>query len=98
MTAFVPRLAPARLPRPVWLVLGACFAVAAALAAPATTLLPAPGTHATKLLAALALFVAFAVGFVRPLPALYGLLALSVVEGAIRKWLVNDIDVFLLKD
>jgi hypothetical protein len=98
MTAFVSRLAPTRLPRPVWFALGACVAVAAALAAPSTTLLPAPGTHATKLLAAVALFAAFAFGLLRPLPALYCLVALTVLEGAIRKWLVNDIDVFLLKD
>jgi hypothetical protein len=95
---FASRLAPTRLPRRGWLVLGGCFAIAAALAAPSTTLLPAPGTDAGKLLAAVVLFAAFVAGYLRPLPALYALVILTVLEGAIRKWFVNDIDVFLLKD
>jgi hypothetical protein len=98
MTAFVPRLAPARLPRTAWFALGAAFAFAAALAAPSTVLLPAPGAVGSKLLAAAALFAVFAAGFLRPLPGLFSLVTLAVLEGAIRKWIVNDIDVFLLKD
>ncbi len=98
MTTLVPRLLPARVPRLVWFVIGGGVAIAAALAAPSTALLPAPATHTTKLLAAVALFAVFAMGLLRPLPALYGLVSLAVLEGAIRKWLVNDIDVFLLKD
>ena len=98
MTAFVPRLAPARLPLWAWFALGALFALAAALAAPSTTLLPAPATAGGKLLAAAALFALFSAGFLRPLPGLFGLVTLAVLEGAIRKWVVNDIDVFLLKD
>src|SRR5258708_26903195 len=98
MMAFAPWLAPARLPRLAWFAFGALFALSAALAAPSTTLLPAPATAGGKLLAAAVLFAVFAAGFLRPGPGLFGLVTLTVLEGAIRKWVVNDIDVFLLKD
>jgi hypothetical protein len=93
-----PWLLPARVPRSIWLVGGAGVALACALAAPSTALLPAPASGPAKLGAAAALFLAFALGFLRPRPALYLLVVLAVGEGAVRKWLVNDIDVFLLKD
>src|SRR5579885_3340039 len=98
VTAMRPWLLPARVPRSIWLVGGAGVALACALAAPSTALLPAPASGPAKLGAAAALFLAFALGFLRPRPALYLLVVLAVGEGAVRKWLVNDIDVFLLKD
>ncbi len=77
---------------------GLLLAVVAPVAAPSTTLLPAPQGAAGIALAGAALAAAFGLGFVRPLWSLYVLVALVVLEGAVRKWVVNDITVFLLKD
>ncbi len=84
--------------RPVVFAVGGLLALAVAAAAPSTMLLPGPHGLVETLVAAAALYVAFAVGVARPLESLYGLVLLTVVEGAIRKWIVNDITIFLLKD
>ena len=84
--------------RPVVFAAGGLLALAVAVAAPSTTLLPGPHGLVETLVAAAALSGAFAVGAARPLESLYGLVLLTVVEGAIRKWIVNDITIFLLKD
>lgn len=84
--------------RPVVFAAGGLLSLAAAAAAPSTILLPGPHGGAETLIAAVALFLAFSAGAGRPLESLYGLLLLTVAEGAIRKWVVNDITVFLLKD
>lgn len=92
-----PALQWARSPT-VLLVAGALLALAAAIAAPSSALLPGPDTPVETLVSALALTAAFALGLALPLQSVYVLLALVVIEGAIRKWIVNDITVFLLKD
>lgn len=77
---------------------GGALAIAAAIAAPSTELLPGPHGAAETVAAAAVLALAFGAGLARPLHALYGLVVLTVLEGAIRKWLANSVTVFLLKD
>jgi hypothetical protein len=82
----------------VGLTLGVLLAAAAALAAPSNDLLPKPEGVGQTLLAVTFLAGVFALGYLRPLYGFYGLVGLVVLEGAVRKWLVNDISVFLGKD
>lgn len=77
---------------------GIVLAAGAAVAAPANDLLPRPEGAAGTALAVVVLGSAFAAGYLRPLAGLYGLVVLVVLEGAIRKWAINDIVVFLAKD
>lgn len=77
---------------------GALLALAAAVAAPSSTLLPAPAGAAEVLIGAAVLAAVFAAGLMAPHPALYGLVALAVLEGGVRKWIANDVTVFMLKD
>jgi hypothetical protein len=88
----------ARRPAHLLLPLGIALAAAAAAAAPSTELLPGPAGTVGTLLAAAVLGAAFAAGYLAPLRALYGLVLVIVLEGAVRKWAVNDITVFLTKD
>ncbi len=74
------------------------LAVAAPLAAPTSDTLPSSDGLAGTALAAVLLFAAFVAGYRRPLKGLYALVVLVVAEGAIRRWFVNDVSVFLLKD
>lgn len=74
------------------------LAAAAPYAAPSSALLPAPAGGAPYVAAVLALLAAFAVGYAAPFGAFLGLVVLVVAEGAIRKWVVNDITVFMVKD
>ncbi len=97
MTALLERASLLR-SRRASLLAGAALALVAAVAAPSTELLPGPHGPARTALSALVLLGAFAAGRARPLHALYGLVALTVLEGAIRKWIVNEITVFLAKD
>jgi hypothetical protein len=81
----------------VALAAGGALAVAAPLVAPHSALLPAPH-GAARVVAAVLLAAAFLVGLRFPLPAFYGVIALTVLEGLIRRYVVNDIAVFLAKD
>jgi hypothetical protein len=65
---------------------------------PSSVVLPAPDTLAARCLGAVALAAAFALGFARPRPAFYALVIVVALEGAVRKWLVNDVVVFVFKD
>lgn len=47
---------------------------------------------------ALALACAFALGYAAPRPGLYALVLGVVLEGAFRKWVLNDVVAFLAKD
>jgi hypothetical protein len=78
--------------------LGLVLAVFAASAAPSSALLPGPNGGVEQGVAMLAFCAIFAVGLAFPVPGLYAAIALTVLEGAIRKWVVNDVTVFLLKD
>jgi hypothetical protein len=84
--------------RPLLAGAGAALALAAAAVAPSSQLLPAPHGTGETLLAAVVLALAFAAGLRWPVESFYGLITLTVLEGAIRKWIVNNIAVFLLKD
>jgi hypothetical protein len=77
---------------------GLALAILAPYVTPSSSVLPAPDTLAGRTLGSLVLAAAFAAGFLRPRPALYALVLVIALEGAVRKWLVNDIVVFLLKD
>jgi hypothetical protein len=77
---------------------GVLLALAAAVATPSSALLPAPESPFEILVAATALALVFVSAWARPVAGLYALVALVVLEGAIRKWVVNDVTVFLLKD
>lgn len=74
------------------------LAVAAPLAAPTSEVLPSADGLWPHALAAVLLFAAFAIGYRRPLESLYGVVLVAVFEGAVRRWVVNDVTVFLLKD
>lgn len=78
--------------------LGALLAVAASVLAPSSALLAAPDAGGEYALAAVVLVIAFAAGYTWPRQGLYGLIAVAIVEGAVRKWVLNDIVVFLVKD
>jgi hypothetical protein len=84
--------------RHLLIVVGIALAAAAPFAAPSSVVLPGPDGIAEKTLAFLALLGAFAAGYVRPRPALYALVTVALLEGAFRKWVLNDIVVFLFKD
>jgi hypothetical protein len=77
---------------------GLALAAGAAVAAPTGTLLPGPRTHPQELLAAVVLATAFIAGVRLPVQSLYGVIVLTAVDGAIRKWAYNEIVVYLLKD
>lgn len=77
---------------------GLLLGAAAPVVSPSSTLLPAPDGVPATVLAAAVLGAGFALGLLRPLWGLYALVVLVVLEGAIRKWVVNDVTVFLLKD
>ncbi len=83
---------------PVLLGAGILLAVAAAIAAPSGELLPGPQTSLQVALAAIALGAVFLVGIRLPVQSFYGVFLLTVADGAIRKWVYNDIVVYLLKD
>jgi hypothetical protein len=77
---------------------GLVLAVGAAVAAPTGTLLPGPRTHPQEAVAAAVLAAVFIIGVRWPVESLYGVLVLTVLDGAIRKWVYNEIVVYLLKD
>jgi O-Antigen ligase len=77
---------------------GLVLAIGAAVAAPTGALLPGPRTHPQEAGAALVLAVAFMLGVRFPIQSFYGVIVLTVVDGAIRKWAYNEIVVYLLKD
>lgn len=77
---------------------GLVLAVGAAIAAPSDQLLPGPHGIAQEALGALVLAVAFLLGLRLPVRMFYVMIVLTVLEGAIRKWLYNDVVVYLLKD
>jgi hypothetical protein len=77
---------------------GLVLAIGAAVAAPTGALLPGPRTHPQEAVAALVLAVAFMLGVRFPIQSFYGVIVLTVVDGAIRKWAYNEIVVYLLKD
>ncbi|HVM18181.1 MAG TPA: hypothetical protein VM290_11425 [Gaiellaceae bacterium] len=76
----------------------AVLAAAALAAAPATEQLPVAGGGAARVVAVAVLAGVLVAAAWRPLPGLFAALALAVLEGAIRRWVVNDMAVFLLKD
>jgi hypothetical protein len=78
--------------------LGGLLAVTASVLAPSSALLAAPDAAVEYVLAALVLGGAFALGYAFPQPAFFGLVAVAVIEGAVRKWVLNDVVVFLVKD
>ena len=77
---------------------GLALAIAAPLAAPTSETLPSADGLGSSILAAAALFVAFVAGYRRPVKALYALIVVAIAEGAVRRWIVNDLSIFLLKD
>jgi hypothetical protein len=83
---------------PILLLAGVAAAATAAVAAPPSPLLPAPVGPTAVGVATAVLAVGFALGLHWPLHALYGVVALTIAEGAVRRWAVNDLTVFLLKD
>lgn len=85
-------------PTHAWLLAGGALAAAAPFAVPTSPILPGPETAGEHVLAFLALLGVFVIGYLRPRPALYGLVAVAVLEGAFRKWVFNDIIVYLFKD
>src|SRR4051812_10127820 len=93
-------LPPTRTPRTAAfvVVVGVVLAVAAAVAAPSSVLLPGPRGGAATAAAAAVLVAAFVAGFAAPVGGFFAVLALTVIEGAIRKWLYNSVTVFLVKD
>ncbi len=68
------------------------------MAAPSTPLLPGPQGPAEESVAAFVLAAAFVLGLAFARRAFFAFVLLAVLEGAIRKWLVNGITVFLVKD
>jgi hypothetical protein len=78
--------------------LGVALAIAAPLVAPSSDVLSAPRDGAWLALAVVALTAAYAVGFSAPRTSIYLLIACAVAEGAFRKWVVNDVTAFLVKD
>ena len=83
------------------LMLFVAVAVAAAgsvVASPSSATLPAPHGHLAVAASILLLAGAGWWGVARPFPAFLTALVLTVGEGAIRKWVVNDIVVFMAKD
>jgi hypothetical protein len=79
-------------------VVGLLLAFAAPVAAPSTTLLPAPSGVVASAAAGAVLASLFLFGLARPVWAFFALIALVVLEGAIRRWVVNGLTVFLAKD
>ena len=79
-------------------VVGLLLAFAAPVAAPSTTLLPAPSGVVASAAAGAVLAALFLFGLARPVWAFFALIALVVLEGAIRRWVVNGLTVFLAKD
>jgi hypothetical protein len=77
---------------------GAVLAVGAAAIAPSSAVLPGPDSAGAVALAAVLFAAAFAVGAWFPAQSFYGAIVLTLLEGAIRRWIYNDIVVFLLKD
>jgi hypothetical protein len=84
--------------RPLAAAGGGILALVAAAAAPSSPLLPGPNGAPAVLLAAVLLAGAFLIGLRWPVHTFFGLVALTVLEGVIRRWVVNDVTVFLLKD
>jgi hypothetical protein len=82
----------------VQLLVGLVLAAIAAVAAPSSTLLPGPHGGVETVTAAIAFAAVFTAGLVAPAKGFYGVIVLTALEGAIRKWLYNDVVVFLLKD
>lgn len=70
----------------------------AAYAAPSGDVLPGPETPLEVLVGGVLLAGTLAVGYRWPLRSLYALVVAVVLEGAVRKWAVNDIVVFMAKD
>lgn len=77
---------------------GVALAAAAALAAPSSPLLPGPDTRLEEAVTWLALSVAFAAGVAFWRAGIYLLIAAIMLEGAVRKWIANDIAIFMVKD
>jgi hypothetical protein len=82
----------------VQLLVGLVLAAIAAVAAPSSALLPGPHGGVETATAAIVLAAVFIAGLAAPTGGFYGVIALTALEGAIRKWLYNDVTVFLLKD
>jgi len=72
--------------------------LAGVLAAPSSTTLPGPTQFWGVVAAAVVLATGVAIGIVFPVEAYYATVVLAVLEGAFRKWVLNDITVFMLKD
>ena len=98
MSVALRHLEPRRRLGSAFVAAGLLLAVGAAVAAPSGTLLPGPTSAAAEALAALVLAATFAVGVRLPVVSFFGAIVLAVVDGAIRKWIYNDIVVYLLKD
>lgn len=77
---------------------GLALAVAATLLAPSSALLHGPDGSAEITIAVAALGIAFGAGLVWPRQAFFALFLVVVLEGAFRKWVVNDVTAFLFKD
>ncbi len=89
---------PQRPRRAVQFLVGLGLAGVAAVGAPSSALLPGPTGAVETATAAIMFAVAFSIGLAAPTGSFYGVIALTTLEGAIRKWLYNDVTVFLLKD
>lgn len=77
---------------------GLGLAGAAAALAPSSALFPGPSGVLGHTLAVATLAAAFAFGFALPLPGLFALVVVTVLEGGFRKWALNNVAVFLVKD